>query len=382
VAEPFKNLINTKTVQHASTHLTKAWPEFQAKAFERAAIAGLEALEMKDRAMHIASALEMYLPQDFSNACAVIEASLAKPLAFDAEGEPINLVAKNVSAEGISGWVIWSFGEFVVRRGMNDVPRALVCLHALTQRFSAEFSIRYFIEKHPKVTLATLTQWLKDDSAHVRRLVSEGSRTRLPWGIRLHGLIENPALTLPFVLALQDDTSSYVRRSVANHLNDLAKDHTDQIADFIAAQLKNASPQRTALLKHASRNLIKLGHPKTLEAWGVGTAFKGQASAKIQPKQVRIGECVNIEVTLESSSAKAQNLVVDYAVHYVLANNKSSPKVLKGWKLSLKGQEKRTLAKKHSLKKVTTRTLYAGKHRVEVLVNGKPVNEAFFILAE
>jgi 3-methyladenine DNA glycosylase AlkC len=108
---------------------------------------------------------------------------------------------------------------------MIDVPRALRCLHALTQRFTAEFAIRPFIVQHPQRTLATLQRWVHDPSAHVRRLVSEGSRPRLPWGLRLQALVRDPSPTLPLLRALQDDPSAYVRRSVANHLNDIAKDH-------------------------------------------------------------------------------------------------------------------------------------------------------------
>jgi 3-methyladenine DNA glycosylase AlkC len=379
MAEPFKNLINAQAIATAAEHLTKAWPPFPSAKFENDATRGLLALEMKARAMQIASALEAHLPQDFAKACAVIEASLAAPLPLSEEGEPVGLGTMERAA-GISGWIIWSLGEFVVRRGMHDVPRALGCLHALTQRFSAEFAIRPFIEKHPTESFKLLRRWVTDPSAHVRRLVSEGSRTRLPWGIRLHALIVDPSPTLALVAKLQDDQSAYVRRSVANHLNDVAKDHPDRIAQWVKEHLRDASPARIALLRHASRSLVKQGHADTLKAWGVGTQLKGSATLSLAPKRAHIGDTVALHVTLASSAKEAQSLVVDYAVLYVTAKGKASVKVRKGWKLQLSPRETRTLTKQLSLKVVSTRRLYPGVHRVELLVNGKPMAQSSFEL--
>lgn len=377
MAEPFKNLINAETVRHTALHLKKAWPAFPRAHFEKQATQGLESLEMKARAMHIATALEAHLPPAFAAACDVLEASLAPPKPFTPEGEPVGLAA---TEHGVSGWVIWSFGEFVARRGMHDVPRALQCLHALTQRFSAEFAIRYFLEKHPKETLATLKTWVGDPSPHVRRLVSEGSRTRLPWGIRLHAFIANPVPTLRLVRTLQDDPSSYVRRSVANHLNDIAKDHPALIASWVHEHLPNAPKERIALLRHASRGLVKRGDPDTLKAWGVGHAFYGSVALSLTPKRACIGEHVALCAVLTSKAKRKQALIVDYVVHYVTAKGKPSAKVRKGWKLQMDPGETRTLTKKHSLKVVTTRKLYPGAHRLEILINGTPQAEAVFLL--
>ena len=258
VAEPFKLLIHAGTVVAMGRHLRRAWPAFDAVRFETLAGAGLDALELKARAMQLADALEATLPADFALAADVIEASLAPPLPLDDRGEPAGLAEADSSA-GLSGWALWSLGEVVARRGLNDVPRALRCLHALTQRFTAEFAIRPFIARHPQPTLDTLARWVHDPSAHVRRLVSEGSRPRLPWGLRLQALVQDPTPTLPLLRALQDDPSTYVRRSVANHLNDIAKDHPALVADWLATHLPGAGAERTALLRHASRGLVKAG---------------------------------------------------------------------------------------------------------------------------
>jgi 3-methyladenine DNA glycosylase AlkC len=218
---------------------------FDAPRFEALASKDLDALEFKARALHLASALEATLPQDFEHAAQVIEASL-RPPGIDDE----LAVLRTGDAGWPAGWC--GHGEFVVRRGMSTPQRALQLLHALTQRHTAEWAIRPFIEQHPQIAFATLMTWASDPSAHVRRLASEGSRPRLPWGLQLKGLIADPSPTLPLLRALQDDPSDYVRRSVANHLNDIAKDHPALVLQWLREHLPTATPQRRALLKHAS----------------------------------------------------------------------------------------------------------------------------------
>jgi 3-methyladenine DNA glycosylase AlkC len=380
VAEPFKNLISKHTIAAAAQALAAAWPTFDRAGFSRVAGAGLDTLELKPRAMQIAAALEQYLPADFSQACGIIEASLAAPTEIDDSGEPIGVAAGGVSNNGLRGWIVWSLGEFVARRGQGELARAMKCLHALTQRFSAEFAIRYFLQAAPRETLKILQGWVTDPSVHVRRLVSEGTRSRLPWGIRLQVFVDDPRPTLALIERLQDDSSAYVRRSVANHLNDVAKDHPDLVVAWLRQHLPKAPAPRVALLRHASRTLVKQGHPPTLQAWGVGQALKGTVTLAVTPKRVCIGGALALRLEVHSSTKTAQQLVIDYAVHHQRANGGTSAKVFKGWKLTLAPQQTVSLKKSHSLKVVTTRKLYPGAHRLDVRVNGKVVAEAAFAL--
>lgn len=367
--DAFKNLINPQTIVSAAEHLQRVAPEFDAKSFIAEATEGLAPLEFKARAMHVCSALQTYLPKPFERAAELIEASLAAPTAFNEKGEPIGL--GTAQSAGISGWIVWSLGEYVVRAGLQQPERALKCLHALTQRFSAEFAIRPFLVAHPELTYATLNQWLTDPSPHVRRLVSEGSRPRLPWGIRLQALVRDPSPSWPLLRALQDDSSAYVRRSVANHLNDIAKDHPDAVAAWLQAQLQQAPKSRIALLRHASRSLIKKGHAPTLTAWKVLSGFAGVASLRLKRSQLAVGEALSVEVELQSQAEQSQTMVVDYAVHFVLASGKHSAKVFKGWTRKLAPGEQCLLRKSHSFKAITTRTYYPGAHRIELLINGQ-----------
>jgi 3-methyladenine DNA glycosylase AlkC len=375
MAEAFKHLINAATVDEAAQHLKRAWPGFDALRFEALALSGLQELEFKARAMHLCAALETTLPDDFGQAADIIEAALAPP------GEGDGLSPLRSGPQGLAGWVVWPLGEFVVRRGAEAPQRALQTLHALTQRHTAEWAVRPFIERHPELAFATLDAWSRDASAHVRRLASEGSRPRLPWGAQLKGLVRDPSPTLPLLRRLQDDPSAYVRRSVANHLNDIAKDHPQVIVQWLAEHLPNAPPQRRALLKHACRTLIKQGHPQVLKAWGLAAPLRGAATLALTPKKLRVGESLTMTVQLHSAAARAQTLLIDYAVHHVKANGERTPKVFKGWALELAAHQQVTLSKRHSLRAVTTRRYHPGRHEIDLRINGAIVTRAFFQLS-
>jgi len=374
VAEPFKHLLGPAVVAQAAHHLHRVGPAFDAKRFSALALDGLDTLELKARAMQICAALEATLPSDFNAAADVLEAALA-PVPNE-----VSLGHVHAPADGLTGWVLWPCGEFVARQGLADPERALRVLHAITQRFTAEFAIRPFIVAHPALTFATLQRWATDPSPHVRRLVSEGSRPRLPWGMRLKALIEDPSPSLPLLNALQDDPSEIVRRSVANHLNDIAKDHPALIADWVETHLPGAPPERARLLRHACRTLIKAGDRRVLHAFGLGAPLRGSATLALSPKRLVLGDALQFEATLVSTARRPQKLAVDYVVHHVKANGSTSPKVFKGWVLDLGAGERRTLAKRHAVRPITTRTYHAGQHQVELLVNGERVAQARFDL--
>ena len=372
--EPFKNLINAGTVEAIGAQLVRVWPAFDHKRFKRLARQGLEALEFKARAQHVCAALEATLPEDFDQAAALLEATLAPP---GSQNDPRWAQQAN---SALAGWAVWPMGEYVARRGLRSPRRALATLHALTQRFTAEWPIRAFIEQHPELTFATLQAWASDPSEHVRRLVSEGSRPRLPWGLQLKGLIKDPAPTLSLLLALQDDPSEYVRRSVANHLNDIAKDHPELVAEWLEQHLVEASAERRALLRHATRTLVKQGDARVLKAWGLGQRLRGSATLTITPRRVSVGENIELAVSLASTASRSQKLVIDYAVHHVKANGGTSDKVFKGWGIELAAREMRALRKRHSMRLITTRRYHAGQHAVDLRINGQTVASAVFEL--
>ena len=374
MAEPLKNLINRTTVRDASRHLQRVWPDFDAHRFETLALAGLETLEFKARARHIAAALAATLPQEFAAAAPIIETALGPPAMDD------DLGALRTGDAGLAGWAVWPFAEFVARHGLGDPARALQTLRELTQRFTSEWAVRPFIERHPALAFEVLSAWTRDPNPHVRRLASEGSRPRLPWGLQLKALIEDPTPTLPLLAALQDDPSAYVRRSVANHLNDIARDHPELLARWLEQHLPGASPERRALLRHASRTLVKRGDARVLKAWGLGRRLEGSAQLSLSRRRIVLGERLEISVRLQSASARAQKLVIDYAVHHVKASGAATAKVFKGWTVDLAARGSLDLRKQHPLRPITTRTYHAGRHEVDLRVNGEIVARAFFDL--
>lgn len=378
MAEPFKEFLNAPLVRHAARHLQSLDARFSASRFERAVVPQLSALELKARALCIADALAEHLPADFGDATDLLTRALASaPANADAV---MGDAAQAASREGLSGWILWPVGEYVARRGVEEPERALTFLHAMTQRFTAEFAIRPLIVAHEALVLEHLKRWMHDPSAHVRRLVSEGTRPRLPWGLQLKRFIADPSPCVPLLEHLVKDSSEYVRRSVANHLNDIAKDHPDRVVAFVTRHLPNAPEERRALLRHASRTLIKQGHAAALDAWGHGTPFRGQAELSLSPRRIALGQAVMLKAQLTSTARTPQELVVDYVVHHVKANGETSPKVFKGWRLTLAPGETRVLTRKHNVKPITTRRYYAGRHEIALQINGKDVARDAFTL--
>jgi hypothetical protein len=201
----------------------------------------------------------------------------------------------------------------------------------------------------------------------------------LPWGVQLKPLIADPSPTLPLLAALQDDPSEYVRRSVANHWNDIGKDHPQLVAEWLERHVADASVQLRALLKRATRTLVKRGDPRVLRAWGVGRAFAGRAKLSIRPPRVRAGGHVVLIATLRSTVERSQRLVVDYAVRHEKRDGHAG-KIWKGWNLELLPKGQRVLERRHSLRPVTTRTDHPGRHRVDLRVNGQVVASSYFVL--
>lgn len=379
--EAFKLHFSISVIETMAKHIAsacdRAGVSFNINRFISQASEGLDALELKARSNQIMQALQIYMPADFELAASII---------VDALGEVSSeeTIQSQGHAEGLAGWMMMPVTDYITASALKHddkyIDAALETLRACTQRFSAEFSIRPFLRDYPEQTLNTLKHWRNDESVHVRRLVSEGSRPYLPWGLRLHRFCKNPSAILPLLESLKNDPSEYVRRSVANSLNDIAKDHPDLVAAIAKKWWKEGDMVRTKLIRHACRTLLKEGHPEVLTLFGFPPADLSGVLVKIQDDRVKIGDEQVIEVTLTNDSNKAQNLLVDYAMHHQKANGKMSPKVFKWTSLLLPANTQRVLSKHHTFKPVTTRKYYAGQHKVEILINGKAHGDEVFDL--
>jgi 3-methyladenine DNA glycosylase AlkC len=375
MAEPFKNNINEALLRRMADHLRRVRPSFPDARFLALCKDGLDTLELKERVVHVRKALSATLPGDFPEAADLLEAALAPATPGD------DLGALQMGDAGIAGWPVWPMTDYVAAHGLGHFDRALAALAAMTQRFSSEFAVRAFLEADPARTLAVLKTWLDHPSPHVRRLVSEGSRPRLPWGLRLRVFVADPGPCVPLLDALHADPSEYVRRSVANHLNDISKDHPALAVDIARRWLALGAPTTARLVGHALRSLVKAGHAPSLSLLGFGGAKDVELRAfSLSPKALKLGGSLTLSASLENTGKRPANLVIDYAVHHVKARGGLSAKVFKGLKRRLGPGETTELRLTHGIKKVTTRRYHPGRHKIELLVNGRPLAEGFFTL--
>lgn len=361
--EPFKNFFNPPLIAGMADHFARAWPSFDRAGFVAKATANLATLELKERSAQITEAMAHHLPDDFAHAGTIILDSLAPPHDGD-------LAGATVGPDGIAGWAIMPMTHYVGLHGLGHFDLSMALLKEMTKRFSSEFGIRFFLLEMPDRTLSTLRNWTSDPNRHVRRLTSEGTRPRLPWAMQLPAFIADPTPVLAILERLKDDPSDYVRRSVANNLNDIAKDHPDLVAGLAKRWLNGADKPRQKLVRHACRTLVKQGHPATLQALGYGPPRVKVVALTIATPRVTFGDGLRFDLVLESTADVAQPVVVDYAIHHRKANGGTSKKVFKWKTATLAPYERHEATRKHPIKKITTRQYYAGAHGLEILING------------
>jgi 3-methyladenine DNA glycosylase AlkC len=243
---------------------------------------------------------------------------------------------------------------------------------ALTGRLTAEFAVRPLLTHDLPRALAAAQRWADDDDEHVRRLASEGTRRHLPWGTKVPGLTADATVTLPILDALYRDESEYVRRSVANHLNDLSRADPDVTVATARRWLADPAPTTPTLVRHALRTLVKRGDPDALALLGFGPAPHVAAELTVGATQVRVGEALGFSATLRNDGPAATRVVLDYVVHHLRADGSRSPKVFKLTTRELAPGQTVRLDRTHSFKVLTTRRYHPGAHAIELQVNGVP----------
>lgn len=360
-------LFNETKIRFLADLLDGVAPGFDPERFRADVMARLLDLELKARIDWIAEVLAGHLPKAFSEAAEVIRKALPPPL------DP------TLTDDDFGDFIFAPYGAFVAAHGKGHLDIALATLREITMRFSMEDAIRTFLEAEPERTLDTMKDWAQDENYHVRRLVSEGTRPRLPWSVRLD-LPEERVMAL--LDQLHADPTRYVTRSVANHLNDIAKDAPERVVEALG-RWKSAGRQEAAeldwLTRHALRTMIKAGHPGALEMLGYGPNPDATVTLDLLTPEVRIGEALSFAVQAETESKAA--LLIDYAIDFVKANGTTAPKVFKLKTLSVTAGKPQTFQKTHRLMgNATTYTLYPGTHRVTLQINGRPGPSATFEL--
>lgn len=365
--EPFKNLMNEIAARKIADAITRAHPSFDSKGFLKGIEAELEPLELKERMHAIKTRLIAELPED---------PALSIPILIGA------LKQNEEDGIGVCEFVTWPLTQFVAERGLAHFELSMNALHQMTQVFTAEFAIRPFLIHHEEKTLKQLESWTRDPNEHVRRLVSEGSRPLLPWGEQIPAFVKDPAKTWPLLEALRNDPAKYVQKSVANHVNDHSKNH----GDWVVTQLTRWHEEKDApgslhwIIRHATRTLVKQGHPGALALHGIQANCFKLSEVEVLTSKLKLGEKFEVRFRIKNESDEKATALIDHEIHFLKANGKTSPKVFKGTRFDLESGESRLVHAKIPLKLVTTRRYYAGTQGWALLINGERQKQQEFEL--
>lgn len=352
-APKLKDYVGRELVERLGQRFAAVAEGFDPDRLAASLFPALDSLELKDRIAAVAGGLAAQLPEDFPMAVASVMDAIRH-------------------GDRPDGWEAWPLAAFIEIFGIDHPVAALDAMEVITTYSSCEFAIRPQLENHPGETFDRLSMWVDHPDERVRRLVSEGTRPLLPWATRVQSLRDDPRRSLPLLDRLWNDSSETVRRSVANHLNDISRDHPD-LAVEVAVRWKDEGDDAAtmAVLSHGLRTLVKRGHSGALAVLGFTTdAAADVVSFTCEPSHIEIGGTVRLQAEVRSTGDEVQRLVVDLVVHFVKANGSTSPKVFKWATLDLTPGEERVLTRSHSFRDLSTRTHHAGHHRFVLQVSG------------
>ncbi|MEY3242366.1 MAG: hypothetical protein RIR11_3805 [Bacteroidota bacterium] len=351
-----KNIYNAEFLNTVVAEIALVFPVFPQKEFITDVFdQNWTQLELKQRIRHISFCLRKHLPESYATALSILVKMAQNMIARDGQ---------RMSFE----WGI--LPDFVEAFGVDEPDLSITALEAITQLTSAEFAVRPFLLKYPDRMYAQMEAWSKHDSAMVRRLSCEGFRPRLPWGMGIPVLKKSPKPMLPILERLKNDPAETVRRSVANHLNDISKDHPD-IALELARAWKGISPETDWVVRHACRGLLKKGHPEALRIFG----FEASQNVvvvhhfKCTPNVI-IGDRLYFSFALQNTAEIPEMVRLEYAIDYITSTGKKARKVFKISELELRKDQNISFEKNQRFQDFTTRKHYAGVHRLDILVNG------------
>ena len=343
---PLKLLYSPRYVKSVADAVAAQSRDFDAAVFTAAVLGrGWGGLELKQRVRRISSMLHAHLPGEYLGQLGTL---------------------KRV-APGFDGFLATFFPDFVEVHGLDHFDASTHALQHFTQFSSSELAVRPFIVRYGERMMRVMRRWSRHESEHVRRLASEGCRPRLPWAMALPEFKRDPAPILPILEQLRTDPSEYVRRSVANNLNDIAKDHPDLVLG-IAARWLGASPETDKLVKHACRTLLKKGDQQALRLFGhhddVAVVVKGLRASET----VEIGSTLDFAFVVSSDAATPAR--IEYAIDFVKRAGGTSRKVFKIAEKDLAAKTPLRFERHHRFTDFTTRTHFPGRHRVTIVVNG------------
>ncbi|TBL80736.1 DNA alkylation repair protein [Paenibacillus thalictri] len=358
MAEALKDIYNEALIDRTAAEIKRAFAPFDTALWKKLVFdENWERQELKQRIRHIAESLRQTLPADYTAAIQVLRQA----------------------APHCSGLGALFFPDFVEVYGLEHWDESVEALKEFTEYSTGEFAVRPFIERDPQRMLAIMLEWSASDNEHVRRLASEGCRPRLPWGRALVSLKREPAPILPILEALKQDESLYVRKSVANNLNDIAKDHPDLVKS-IAQRWYGTHPHTDWIIKHACRGLLRQGDAEMLALFGF-QSMEGVYvdNLNLDRSELHIGDKLLLAFELGNKGNEPRKLRVEYGVDFVKANGKTSRKLFKITE-NVYDRGAAGFSRSHAFADLTTRKHYPGIHRIAIVINGVELASAEFRL--
>jgi 3-methyladenine DNA glycosylase AlkC len=362
-----KELYSPQFYRQFSEVLATVFPNLDRKKFMNAIFCKeWEQLELKQRMKHTSTVLHSVLPSDYKKTAKLLK-------------ELVDVLQKSVLHR--HSLELLFIPDYVEHYGIDHFELSVKLLEQITPLSSCEFAVRPFIMKYPEPMLKQMLAWASHKNEHVRRLASEGARPRLPWAMALPALKKDPSPLLPILEKLKNDPSEYVRRSVANNLNDITKDHPQILLD-IAKHWIAKSKETDAILKHACRTLLKQGNTTALQLFGIVHNYKiFLQDFSLHKNKISVGEYLSFEISLENTDKKSQDLRIEYAIYYLRQNNTHNKKVFKISERTIEAGEVLQIQRKQSFKIITTRKFYKGTQYISIIVNGKELDKQSFTLA-
>ena len=377
MAEPLKNMLNEQFLDRFSKALKLVIDLDQQKFVSQIMDDEWENRELMQRLRHITTVLKDFLPPDYKEAIAKI-LELLNHVKDTHDFSEVDDTKFGLSLE--YGWILSCFVE---QYGVDDYQTSIRAIEEITQFTSCEGAVRPFIIKYPDEMMKQMLAWSKHEHWGVRRLSSEGCRPRLPWHMALPDLKENPTPILPILENLKNDVSRFVRLSVANNLNDIAKDNPKTVID-LARKWQGESENIDWILKHGCRTLLKQGNAEAMEIFGFGSAAQNISieDFRILTPKVQVGKSFEFSFKLLNKNSKKTKIRLEYGIYYQKANGTLSKKVHKISEKEYAEHSMTSITRKHPFKVVTTRVLYSGLHQVSLIINGKELEKYDFELIE
>ncbi|MGO4773762.1 DNA alkylation repair protein [Flavobacterium sp. W22_SRS_FK3] len=350
-----KDIYSVSFYEKFGQAVTEVHPTFNKQKFIEAIYEGdFVQKEWKDRMKHTTIVLHQFMPENFEEAVILIDLI-------------IHNLKKNSFTDGNLAFIF--FADYIEKYGLDDFETSAKAFVSITQFISCEFAVRPFIIKYKEKMINEMINWSLHKNHHVRRLASEGSRPRLPWAMAIPFLKKDPSFIFPILENLKNDPSEYVRRSVANNLNDIVKDNPEIVLE-IAQRWKGFSKETDGIIKHGCRTLLKQGHPEILIHYGLESANIELSSFEIKTLKVKIGDYLQFQFHLNNKNETAKTVRLEYAVYYKKSKGHLVKKVFKISEKIYPPNQTIKVERKQSFKLITTRVFHTGMHQLSIIING------------